>query len=103
MGFNIRRGTTTERKKENAIESKSNPVNPVDLNHKTICITGTIPSLTRLQAQASLKKRFPHILFSESLTQGTDYLITGFGCGQSKLTKAKNYNTTVIDSSKFFN
>jgi NAD-dependent DNA ligase len=32
-----------------------------------------------------------------------DYLITGFGCGQTKLKKAKDYRITVIDSSKFFN
>ena len=102
MGFNLRRGITQERKIENAIESKSNPVNPVDLNRKTVCITGTIPGMTRLQAQVSLKKRFPSVYFSESLTQSTDYLITGFGCGQSKLTKAKSYSVIVIDSSKFF-
>lgn len=102
MGFNLRRGITQERIKENAIESKSNPVDPTDLNNKLICITGTIPGLTRTQAEDRLKRKYPKINFSETITRSVDYLITGFGCGQTKLNKARSYNITVIDSSKFF-
>lgn len=102
MGFNLRRGITQERQKENAVESKSNPVNPTDLNHKKVCITGTIPGLTRWQAEERLKRKYPTVIFRDSITRDVDYLITGFGCGQTKLTKARSYNIIVVDSSKFF-
>ena len=102
MGFNLRRGITEERQKETAIESKFNPPNTTDLNNKTICITGTVPGMTRDEALRRLKVRFPKISFSDSITREVDYLLTGFGCGQTKLNKARSYNITIIDSTKFF-
>lgn len=103
MSINFRRGLTIERQKENAIDCKINPQNPTDLNDKVICITGTIPGFSREQAEKFLKSQFPRISFSNTLTKNVDYLITGFGCGQTKLTRAKSYRVTVLDSTKFFN
>lgn len=109
MGFNLRRGLTNERQEEHAREtsklSDKIPVDgkTIDLNDKYICITGTIPGMTRFQASQALLKKYPRVHFDEHITINTNYLITGFGIGQTKLQKAKSLGIPMIESAKFFN
>lgn len=107
MGFNLRRGLTASIQKENANEmsklSNKTPVDgKVDLNSKRVCITGTITGLTRLQAQAKLKKMYPKVTFDDHITGYTDYLVTGFGIGQTKIKAAQDKGIPMIEAVKLF-
>ena len=109
MGFNLRRGITQERQDENkkdisklSITKTDAAGSGVNFNHKSVCITGTIPDMTRKEAQAFLKKKFPDISFDESISYNTDYLITGFGIGQAKIKKARQAGIQIIESALLF-
>lgn len=75
----------------------------IDLNNRTVCITGTIPGKTRNVAISELKKKYPRAVFVDSITSYTDYLITGHGVGQTKLKATQKHNVQLIESSKLFN
>jgi NAD-dependent DNA ligase len=104
MGFNLRRGLTSKLQKENGKTPTSQYVNPdnIDLNNKIVCITGTIPGMTRFEAERKLKNRFPNIIFAGSVSVNTDCLITGFGMGQTKLNKAQRLGIPMIDAIMVF-
>jgi NAD-dependent DNA ligase len=108
MGFNLRTGLTQASKKEHnqemqKISNKEDKTGKsIDLNNKTVCITGTIIGLTRGEAQLKLKKKFPKIQFATSISYGVDYLITGHGIGQAKIKAAQKHAIPTIESSLLF-
>lgn len=110
MAINFRRGLTPKIQSENAqdmkkISQKKNVDDSgtkIDFNHLSVCITGTIPGMTRKEAQRRLKIKFPNVNFHDSMRTNTDYLITGFGIGQSKLTAAQKYGIPIIEATKLF-
>jgi len=94
VALNLRRGLAKERKDEAKKETIADPYN---LKHKTVCITGTVRGLTRLQAQKKLKQRYTTIKFTSSITSQTQILITGYGVGQKKLTVATTRKLPIIE------
>ena len=107
MGFNLRTGLTSASKEEfkddmNKLSPDKDSSGKYNFNHKVVCITGTIPGLTRMEAQSLLKTKFPYINIYDTVHRGTDFLITGFGVGQRKLTAANSYNITTIDATTLF-
>ena len=65
---------------------------------KTFVITGTLPSMDRKAAAALIEERGGKI--SGSVSKKTDYLLAGEAAG-SKLTKAQQLGTTIIDEDEF--
>ncbi len=65
----------------------------IDLQGKTVVITGTLSKLTRDEAQRELARR--GALISESVNKKTDYLIVGLR-PSSKLAKAKSLGIPVL-------
>lgn len=107
MGFNLRRGLTETRQIENLkdttiISDKNTPQEKINFNYKHVVITGTIPGKTRSSAQFELKKRFPHIICDDHVSRNTDYLITGFGIGQTKIKHATAIGIPIIEAAKLF-
>lgn len=92
MVINLRRDNTKKKKS-----------NKLDLNHKKICFSGTIPGYARVDAIALLKRKYPDVLFTTNITKTVDILLVGHGVGQSKLLKAKEYNITIIEALDILN
>ena len=65
---------------------------------KTFVITGTLPSMDRKAAAALIEERGGKV--SGSVSKKTDYLLAGEAAG-SKLTKAQQLGTTIIDEDEF--
>lgn len=65
---------------------------------KTFVITGTLPSMDRKAAAALIEERGGKV--SGSVSKKTDYLLAGEAAG-SKLTKAQQLGTTIIDEAEF--
>ncbi|MDD7734959.1 MAG: NAD-dependent DNA ligase LigA [Anaerovoracaceae bacterium] len=65
---------------------------------KTFVITGTLPSIDRKAAAALIEERGGKV--SGSVSKKTDYLLAGEAAG-SKLTKAQQLGTTIIDEGEF--
>ena len=65
---------------------------------KTFVITGTLPSMDRKAAAALIEERGGKV--SGSVSKKTDYLLAGEAAG-SKLTKARQIGTTIIDEAGF--
>ena len=109
MGFNLRRGLTSSLQKEHAQDTSKlldkipENIKSIDLNNKYVCITGTISGMTRGEAQYKLKKMYPKIEFDDSIRTSTNYLITGFGIGQTKIAKAQKLGIPMIEAAKLFN
>lgn len=100
MALNLRKDDENPILEPGKKQSKSDKLN---LNNKVVCITGTIPGLTRYAAESNLRKKFPNIQFSSGVNSITDYLITGHGVGQTKLKAAEKHNVQIIESSTLFN
>lgn len=66
-----------------------------------IVITGTLEAITR--DDAAEKIRALGGVFQASVSKDTDYLVAGGKVGASKLKKAQQYNTKVIDESELLN
>jgi DNA ligase (NAD+) len=64
------------------------------LEGKTVVLTGTLPDLTRNEAEALVKGAGGKIV--NSVSKKTDYVVAGESPG-SKLTKAQGYGTTILD------
>jgi DNA ligase (NAD+) len=64
------------------------------LEGKTIVLTGTLPTLTREEAASLVKAAGGKIV--NSVSKKTDYVVAGESPG-SKLTKAQDLGTTVLD------
>jgi NAD-dependent DNA ligase len=111
MAINFRRGLTPKIQSENAKDMKKisqkkdvdDSGSKINFNHTCVCITGTIPGMTRKEAQIKLLQKFPNVSFHDSMRSSTDYLITGFGIGQSKLQAAQRYGIPIIEATKLFN
>lgn len=65
---------------------------------KTFVITGTLPSMDRKAAAALIEERGGKV--NGSVSKKTDYLLAGEAAG-SKLTKAQQLGTTIIDEDEF--
>lgn len=102
MALNLRRGVIKERIEEHkkVVKAKTEDLN--DLNDLKVCISGTIPSYTRTQAQRLLKKKYPFISFSNSITRTVNVLVTGYGTGQTKINMANRYGIKIVDWSKIW-
>ena len=65
----------------------------------TFVITGTLPTLTREEAKKLIEDNGGKA--SGSVSKKTDYLLAGENAG-SKLSKAMQYNTKIIDEKQLF-
>lgn len=65
---------------------------------KTFVITGTLPAMDRKTAAALIEERGGKV--TGSVSKKTDYLLAGEAAG-SKLTKAQQLGTTIIDEAEF--
>lgn len=70
------------------------------LSGLTFVITGTLPSMTRDEAEALIKKNGGKV--SSSVSKKTSYVVAGEAAG-SKLTKAKEFGVAVIDENALKN
>ncbi|HWH21459.1 MAG TPA: BRCT domain-containing protein, partial [Solirubrobacterales bacterium] len=64
------------------------------LEGKTVVLTGTLPELTREEASTLVKNAGGKIV--NSVSKKTDFVVAGESPG-SKLTKAQDLGTTVLD------
>ena len=69
------------------------------LEAKRFVITGTLTSMSRDEAAERIRERGG--IFQTAVAKDTDYLVVGGKVGASKLAKAKQYNTTVLDEAAF--
>ena len=67
-----------------------------ELAGKTFVLTGTLPSLSRLEAQALIEKHGGRV--SSAVSKATDYLVAGDSPG-SKYAKAQNLAVPILDES----
>jgi DNA ligase (NAD+) len=65
---------------------------------KTFVLTGTLPTLTREEATATIQSLGGHV--SGSVSKNTDYLLAGAEAG-SKLAKAKSLGIRILDEAGF--
>jgi DNA ligase (NAD+) len=70
------------------------------LTNKTFVLTGTLDSMTREEAKEKLQALGAKV--TESVSQKTDYVITGSSPG-SKLEQAKKNNVKILDENAFIN
>jgi DNA ligase (NAD+) len=75
-------------------ESHERPVEGGPLEGKTVVLTGTLPSLTRDEAAALIKRAGGKV--TGSVSKKTDYVVAGENPG-SKLAKAEEVGTEVLD------
>ncbi len=68
------------------------------ISGKTFVLTGTLPTLSREEAEALIKKRGGKV--SSAVSAQTDYLLVGEEPG-SKLAKAETLGVTIIDEKQF--
>ncbi len=71
---------------------------PQTLSGKSFVLTGTLPTMDRLDAEKMIKARGGKI--SSSVSKKTDYVLVG-GSPGSKLSKAQELGITVIDEAQF--
>jgi DNA ligase (NAD+) len=64
------------------------------LEGKTLVLTGTLPSLSREEATAMIRRAGGKV--TSSVSKNTDYVVAGDSPG-SKLAKAEELGTTVLD------
>lgn len=69
------------------------------LEGKNFVVTGALESMSRDMAADRIRALGG--TFQASVAKDTDYLVTGASVGESKLAKAKKYNTKVIDEAAF--
>lgn len=80
----------TDQKKSKKRKSK------IHINGKSVCVTGTIPSMTRAQMRWWITRQ-KAATFHENVTKNTDYLIKGTTiCVTTKEQTAKKYNIKII-------
>jgi len=70
------------------------PDENLPLSGMTLVVTGTLPSLTRSQAEALIREAGGNA--GSSVTKSTAYVVAGEAAG-SKLTKALSLNIPVLD------
>ena len=75
-------------------ESHERPAEGGPLDGKTLVLTGTLPSLTRDEAAALIKRAGGKV--TGSVSKKTDYVVAGDNPG-SKLAKAEEVGTEVLD------
>ena len=66
---------------------------------KTFVVTGSLEGMTRTEASKEIKARGGKV--TSSVTNKTDYLITGEGAG-SKYTKAVELDIPILSAADFF-
>jgi DNA ligase (NAD+) len=77
---------------------KTRPVGPQVFTGKTFVLTGTLPTLDRVEAEKLIKAHGGKV--SSSVSKKTDYVLAGESAG-SKLAKAQELGITVIDEAAF--
>ncbi len=68
------------------------------LSGKAVVLTGTLPSLSRTDAQALIEKAGGRV--TGSVSKKTDFVVAGSEAG-SKLTKAQSLGVTILDEAQF--
>lgn len=81
-----------------SIESGTKVATAQTLVGKTFVLTGTLPTLDRMEAEKLIKAHGGKI--SSSVSKKTDYVLAGESAG-SKLSKAQELGITVIDEDRF--
>jgi len=69
------------------------------LNDKNIVITGILETMSRDMAAERIRELGG--TFQSTIAKDTDYLVTGDKVGNSKIQKAKNYGTKIINENDF--
>jgi DNA ligase (NAD+) len=77
-----------------AIEKVTGP-----LTGQNFVITGTLESMGREAAAEAVRQRGG--VFQAAVSKDTDYLVAGANTGESKLAKARKYDTKIIDEAEF--
>lgn len=95
--MNLRRKSQKIVSSEAPKKDTTSSILPV-LKGKNVCVTGTIPGISREHFYTRLRKIYGVSSVQITVTKTTDYLLTGYGVGQTKLTKAKNYNVPIIEA-----
>lgn len=80
------------------IQPTSPSTTPLKLANKTFALTGTLPHMTREEAQALIEKVGGKI--TQSISKNTHYVVAGEAAG-SKLTKAQTLNIPILDEIAF--
>ena len=76
------------------LERSERPAAEGPLKGKTVVLTGTLPTLTREEATALIKRAGGKV--TNSVSKKTDYVVAGDNPG-SKMSKAEELGTEVID------
>ena len=87
-------GKLREKRLRMELEAGERPRGEGPLNGKTLVLTGTLPSLTREEATALIKRAGGKV--TNSVSKKTDYLVAGEDPG-TKLSKAEEVGTEILD------
>ena len=79
-------------------ELKPPPASDLPLSGATLCVTGTLPTLSRAKAQALIRQMGGGV--TSSVTRNTTYLVLGENPG-SKLATAQRLGTQLLDEAQF--
>ena len=85
--------------KELGIKTVYNDISNNKLNNISFVVTGTLNSMSRSDAEEKIKNLGG--LFQKTVSKNTNYLVAGANTGNSKLEKAKKYNTEIINEQDF--
>lgn len=66
----------------------------VTVVNKTVCVTGTVPGLSRPQANAKLQQAGAHTV--STVTKNTHMLVTGAGVGPRKIENAEKLGVAIV-------
>lgn len=69
------------------------------LTGQNFVVTGTLESMGREAAAEAVRQRGG--VFQAAVSKDTDYLVAGDNTGESKLAKARKYDTKIIDEAEF--
>ena len=74
-------------------EPKAPPASDLPLSGATVCVTGTLPTLSRAKAEALVREMGGNV--TSSVTRNTTYLVLGGNAG-SKLASAEKLGTEIL-------
>ena len=74
-------------------EPKAPPASDLPLSGTTVCVTGTLPTLSRAKAEALVREMGGNV--TSSVTRNTTYLVLGGNAG-SKLASAEKLGTEIL-------
>ena len=75
-------------------DAKPEPASDLPLSGKSVCVTGTLPKLSRARAEALVREMGGAV--TSSVSRNTTYLVLGENPG-SKLASAERLGTEILD------